>query len=175
MNQQIIQVAGFSNSGKTTLVEKLVRLLTKEGYRVGTLKHHGHGGQLTSTDYGKDSWKHSQAGSIATCAVSAGDLQLTINREQHWEVDELLSIYCKLPIDVIVIEGFKMAQYPKIVILKEEKDVTLLSKLNNIFCVISWFPLENEKKMQGIYYFQIDEESNYTNFILQKVKGQDNE
>lgn len=175
MNQKIIQVAGFSNSGKTTLVEKLVNLFVNENYRVGTIKHHGHGGDLTSLDTGKDSWKHRQAGSIVSGAVSQGTLQLNVMKKEPWEAVELISMYEQFPLDVIIIEGFKKSPFTKVVIVKEEEDLVLLTKLENIFCVISWFPLTNVVRKEGITYFQLEDETNYMGFILQTLKGQKNE
>ncbi len=175
MTQQMIQVAGFSNSGKTTLVEKLVISFTKENFKVGTLKHHGHGGELTSLDYGKDSWKHREAGAVVSGAVSKGQLQLNVLKEQIWEPKELIDLYKNFPIDVLVIEGFKASPFPKIVLIKQEEDLKLLKKLENIFCVISWISLPEEVQSESIHYFRIEEEEKYLQFILQKLKGQDNE
>lgn len=175
MSQKVIQVAGFSNSGKTTLVEKLVTALTKANFRVGTIKHHGHGDELTSHDYGKDSWKHRQAGAIVSSAVSGGNLQLQISQQQEWEAETLVGLYSQFPIDIIVIEGFKAATFPKIVLLKEEEDLKLLKKLNNIFCVISWFPIDESLKTDNIAYFTINDETEYLKYMLQKLKGQGND
>ncbi|OIJ10176.1 molybdopterin-guanine dinucleotide biosynthesis protein B [Anaerobacillus arseniciselenatis] len=175
MTQQMIQVAGFSNSGKTTLVEKLVICFTKENFKVGTLKHHGHGGELISLDYGKDSWKHRKAGAVVSGAVSKGELQLNVLNEQSWEPTELVDLYKNFPIDVLVIEGFKASPFPKIVLIKQADDLILLSKLENIFCVISWITLPKEVQSDSIRYYRIEEEEKYLQFILQKLKGQDNE
>lgn len=175
MTQQIVQVAGFSNSGKTTFVEKLVSRLIKENFQVGTVKHHGHGGELTSFDHGKDSWRHRQAGAVVSGAVSDGVLQLSVVKEVAWSPEELIELYKKFPIDVIVIEGFKASSFSKIVLVKEEEDLKLLSKLKNIFCVISWISIPLDLKSKEISYFQIDEEAKYINFIIQKLKGHDYE
>lgn len=175
MGQQIIQVAGYSNSGKTTLVEKLITAMSKENLRVGSIKHHGHGGDLANLDLGKDSWKHRQAGAIVSAAVSKGKLQLNVVRDEHWEVTELIALYSNFPLDVIIIEGFKISPFPKAVIIKEEADLALLKKLKNIVCVISWIPLPSDVIKETIAYFQINEEINYIDFIIQELKGQDND
>ena len=56
----IITVVGFSDAGKTTIIEKLVPELKQRGYRVGTVKHAAHGFAVDRE--GKDSWRHQQAG-----------------------------------------------------------------------------------------------------------------
>lgn len=172
MTKKIIQVAGFSNSGKTTLVAKLVSLASTNGLRVGTIKHHGHGGELTSLDEGKDSWKHRQAGAYASTTVSKGMLQLQVCQDHAWELNELLTLYQNITsFDVIIIEGFKASSYPKIVMIKHEEDLKLLAKLENIFCVISWFDLPSELKNQDITYFHLNDEGSYLDVLIQKMKG----
>ncbi|GAA3320219.1 hypothetical protein GCM10020331_030320 [Ectobacillus funiculus] len=43
----ILQIAGYQNSGKTTVAEQIISSLTKEGLRVASFKHHGHGGKTS--------------------------------------------------------------------------------------------------------------------------------
>ena len=57
----ILSIVGRSNSGKTTLLEKLIRELTQRGCRIGTIKHHFHGPVEVDVP-GKDSWRHKRAG-----------------------------------------------------------------------------------------------------------------
>ena len=56
----IISIVGNSNSGKTTLIEKLIPELKKRGYRVGVIKHAHHGFNIDKK--GKDSWRHKVEG-----------------------------------------------------------------------------------------------------------------
>lgn len=56
----IISFLGRPGSGKTTLLEVLIPLLRPKGYRIGTIKHGGHGFSLDQQ--GKDSWRLAQAG-----------------------------------------------------------------------------------------------------------------
>ena len=65
----ILSVVGRSNSGKTTLLEKLIRELARRGRHVGTIKHHFHG-PVTVDVPGKDSWRHREAGARAVALVS---------------------------------------------------------------------------------------------------------
>jgi len=55
MTTPIISIVGKSNSGKTTLLEKLIPELVKRGYRVATIKHNVHGFDIDHE--GKDSWR----------------------------------------------------------------------------------------------------------------------
>ena len=56
----IVSVVGRSNSGKTTLVVKLLRELKQRGYRVATIKHSDHDFEIDRP--GKDTWGHYEAG-----------------------------------------------------------------------------------------------------------------
>ena len=64
----VISVVGRSNSGKTTLIVKLVKELKSRGYKVATIKHSHHHFELDTE--GKDSWLHTQAGADAVVVAS---------------------------------------------------------------------------------------------------------
>ena len=79
MTSQIIKPAipfisfvGYSNSGKTTLIEQLVRELKKLGYRVATVKHAPHGFDMDRP--GKDSYRLKEAGSDVVVVSSLRSL-----------------------------------------------------------------------------------------------------
>ncbi len=64
----IVSIIGSSNSGKTTVIEKLIQELKSRGYRVATIKHTPQ--EVFFDEVGKDSWRHIQAGSEATILSS---------------------------------------------------------------------------------------------------------
>ena len=66
----IVSIVGRTNSGKTTLIEKLVPALSRRGHRVATIKHHHHG-EFEADHPGKDSWRHAQASAVATALAGA--------------------------------------------------------------------------------------------------------
>ncbi|MEC5423629.1 molybdopterin-guanine dinucleotide biosynthesis protein B [Virgibacillus sp. C22-A2] len=151
----IFQVVGYKNSGKTTLMERLISYLSSKELQVGTLKHHGHGGEPASVKE-TDSSKHLQAGSSISAVQGERELHITVKDTTSFELDELLQFYTVLPLDILLIEGYKKADYPKIVILKDEKDMALL-ELSNIIAVGCW----NEV---------LAENSDYYTFPLQKTE-----
>lgn len=125
---QIIQIVGYKNAGKTTLSCELVRILTAKGYRVGTLKHDAH--DFEPDVPGKDTWQHRQAGARVTAIASPS--RTAWIQEQSTPVEELVSRMETHSIDYLIIEGFKSAPYPKIVLLRSEEDRVLLSLPNII-------------------------------------------
>ncbi len=73
----IVSFVGKANSGKTTLLEKVVRELKLKGYRVAVIKHSPHGFEMDHP--GKDSWRLTQAGSDIV-ALSSSDKAVFVER-----------------------------------------------------------------------------------------------
>ncbi len=113
----IISIIGTQNSGKTTLVEKLVAELTARGRRVATMKHAAHG--TTFDQPGKDSWRHIQAGSRATL-VSSPEQILLFGPPAADAGPEELARYLGEDYDIIIAEGFKRGKGAKIEVHRKE-------------------------------------------------------
>lgn len=114
---KILGVAGTKNTGKTTLVTLIVSELVKRGYQVGTIKHTHHDLDLE----GKDTWKHRKAG--AELVVGSGDSTTTFISNGKMDLEKILkNITCLKELDYVVIEGFKMASYPKLSTTMAVKD-----------------------------------------------------
>ncbi len=110
---------GYQNSGKTTLVEKVIAALTARGVRVGTVKHHGHAGFDIDVP-GKDSWRHAQAGSRHVGVVSAIRYAEYADTEVEFSLDRLLARYTD--VDIVLVEGYKSACLPNIVVARSGVD-----------------------------------------------------
>ncbi len=107
-------VSGVKNSGKTTLVVKLIEKLKAMGYSVGTIKHDGH--EFSIDVENTDTAKHRAAGSDATIIYSATQYALM---KSHDEVEiETLLQYMK-NLDIVIIEGMKHSPYLKIEVVRE--------------------------------------------------------
>ncbi|AIF42755.1 molybdopterin-guanine dinucleotide biosynthesis protein B [Virgibacillus sp. SK37] len=130
----ICQIIGYKNAGKTTLMEQLIGYFTSRQWKVGAIKHHGHGGE---PDYqpGTDSQRHYEAG--ATISGVQGESQLQLTLRDDGSLENVLDFYRLLDLDMLFMEGYKKEDYPKIVILKDEKDVELLN-LSNVIAVGLW-------------------------------------
>jgi molybdopterin-guanine dinucleotide biosynthesis protein B len=102
-NIPVICVVGRAKSGRTTLLEKLIRELKGRGYRVGTIKHHSHAGFEVDRP-GKDTWRHAQAGSDHV-VIAAPDKIASIRR-----VDQEPGLYdivaTMTDVDVVLTEGY---------------------------------------------------------------------
>jgi molybdopterin-guanine dinucleotide biosynthesis protein B len=113
----VISIVGKSDSGKTSLLERLVPEIKKRGYKVGTIKHNTRGFELDHK--GKDSWRHKQAG--AQCVVLSGPSQIAMIRdvEKELTVHEIISKYLN-DMDVVLTEGYKKEDHLKIEIFRKD-------------------------------------------------------
>ena len=122
MPPKTVSVTGFKNSGKTSVVEALVKELSTRGHRIGTLKHTADDIDLDTP--GKDTSRHRDAGSVATGILQENTTALFI--------DERLSIHQAAEklgvIDILVIEGFKTVDtHARIIVPREDGDVEKLA------------------------------------------------
>lgn len=132
---RIIQIAGYKNSGKTTLSTRIIKMFTETGLKVGSLKHHGHGGiPLGFSD--TDSEQHRKAGAMFAGVEGEGVFQFTA---PNLKVEQLIDFYAFMKMDVLVVEGFKEKPFPKLVLLSEEKERRLLDRVENVKAVVSPF------------------------------------
>lgn len=115
MTVDIISIVGKSDSGKTTLLEKLVFELTGRGYRIGTVKHAHDGFDMDKA--GKDSWRHRKAGAHATLVMD--DVNIALIRSDSSGYIERMKTYLQ-DVDIILAEGFKGQKLPKIEIFRED-------------------------------------------------------
>lgn len=98
---RIVAVVGYKDSGKTRLVEALVRELTGRGYRVGTLKHTAEEVPLDTP--GKDTWRHREAGSVASAILHGRSAAFFI--DGYTSVNEAVERLGA--VDFVIVEGFK--------------------------------------------------------------------
>lgn len=115
----ILSVVGESDSGKTTLILKLLPELKKKGYRVAVAKHCPCGFDLDLE--GKDSWKFAQAGGEGTFLSSAGSMAVIRPREEILNLKEKLQNYFK-DFDIVLTEGYTDEPgIDKVLLVKEKR------------------------------------------------------
>lgn len=107
----VICFVGPSNSGKTTLIEKVIRSLSKRGYRIATVKHTHKRFEMDAE--GKDSWRHRSAGAKTVILSSASQFAVFSDTERELTVEDVLEKWVH-DADILIVEGFKRDKYPKI-------------------------------------------------------------
>lgn len=105
----VISIIGRSKSGKTSLIEKLVAELKLRGYCVATIKH----AQEIDFKPSRDNWRHLKAGSTATIVVSPDEAVLVKPVMDGYALDDVARLLGE-DYDIIITEGFKQANTPKI-------------------------------------------------------------
>jgi len=131
----IVSIVGKSDSGKTTLIEKLVPELTQRGYRIATVKHDTHGFEVDQE--GKDSWRHKQAGAHTVVISSPQKVALIRDVEKDLTLEEIREKLIQ-DVDLILSEGYKKDIQPKIEIFRKEKHKELLcTKEDNLIAIVS--------------------------------------
>ncbi|RJX41720.1 molybdopterin-guanine dinucleotide biosynthesis protein B [Paenibacillus pinisoli] len=129
----IIQLVGYKNTGKTTSVCRLTERYKGLGLRVGTIKHDAHDFQIDTP--GTDTWKHQAAGADITAITSAS--RTAILKQSKSELDALIAAIAQ-DVDIILIEGFKTAPYPKLVFAREADQLRLLESVSQPIALVGW-------------------------------------
>lgn len=110
----IIGFAAFSGTGKTTLLTQLIPVFNQKGMRVGLIKHSHHSFQIDQP--GKDSFRLREAGASLVMLVSTHRRAIITEFQEIKEpdLDEQLLAFDQSGLDLILVEGFKRARFPKI-------------------------------------------------------------
>jgi len=123
--QPVMGVMGPSGSGKTTLLSDLIPILTKRGFTVSTVKHTHHGFDVDKP--GKDSYRHREAGAQEVLLASANRWALLHEVGAEAEPNMVDLIAKMTPVDILLIEGFKKHDFPKIEVFRPSIGKPLLS------------------------------------------------
>ena len=121
---KVFGLAGWKNSGKTTLGVRLVTLLTDRGLKISTVKHADLSFDVDQP--GKDSHRHRAAGATEVVVASARRWALIheLREEPEPDLGELLNRMAE--VDLILIEGFKKLGHDKIEVHRPAAETPLL-------------------------------------------------
>lgn len=110
-----VSIVGRHNSGKTTLIEKLIAELVGRGLDVGSVKHHSHVGFDIDIP-GKDSWRHRHAGASETVIAAPGQMARIQTTDGEAECADIVA---SMPgHDVVIVEGYRKSGLPTIEIMR---------------------------------------------------------
>jgi molybdopterin-guanine dinucleotide biosynthesis protein B len=131
-------MVGKSGVGKTTALEKVIRELKRRGHKVGTVKHDTHGFDVDKP--GKDSWRHAQAGSDAV--VISGPQKMALIRQLDGEMplDEIVRLMGD--VDLVITEGYKRGDKPKIEVTRRERGTELLCQADELIGIMTDYPVD---------------------------------
>ncbi len=166
MKPPVVSVVAKSGTGKTTLLEKLIAGLKQRGYRVGAIKHDAH--SFSIDHEGKDSWRLTRAGADIMLITSPEKVAMVKQNRQQEEpsLSETIAEYCG-DLDILLTEGFKRSNMPKIEIHRRERSSDLLCRGAEhdptLIAVASDAPLELDVPL-----FHIDDAEKICDFIVER-------
>jgi molybdopterin-guanine dinucleotide biosynthesis protein B len=157
---KILNIVGRSRSGKTTLIEKIISELKLRGYSIATIKNTFH--KINLDSQGKDTWRHIQAGSLATALNSPDSIMIIkkVNEQDH--INEILKFYDN-DYDIIIIEGYKQSDFPKIEVHRKEKGLPL-ENIKNIIAIVTDEKLDTQYRQ-----FCFDDIKDISEFIVNNI------
>ena len=135
----IISIVGKANSGKTTLLEKLIAELRQREYNVAVIKHVAEDVELDTK--GKDSWRFSQAGSEVV-AISSPHQLAVFRKVKHDLSPQEISRTFDGEYGIILTEGFKQANTYKIEVHRKDQGKDLVSNSKQLLAVVTDETLE---------------------------------
>ncbi len=161
---KIYGVTGWKNTGKTTLMERLVAEMVARGLRVSTVKHAHHDTEIDHP--GRDSHRHRVAG--ATEVVLCSPRRWAVMHELRDTAEPpLADLLARLsPVDLVLIEGYKRAAHPKIEAYRACAGRDLLARSNDtIRAVASDTALDGI----GLPVLDLDDTAAIADFILRDL------
>lgn len=157
----VIAVSGVKNSGKTTLLEKLVAILTERGLRVAVIKHDAH--SFEPDVAGTDSWRHRRAGAYGT-AVYDGEKFLLV-KEQQVSAEDLIRAFPEA--DLILLEGQKSSAWPKFEIVRRGNSDRSVCDPDTMLGLVTDLPLE----VPGVPTYDLNDAAAVADRIEDYLKG----
>jgi molybdopterin-guanine dinucleotide biosynthesis adapter protein len=155
----VVSIVGKSSTGKTTFLEKLIRELAGRHYRVATIKHSHHA--ISFDQPNKDSWRHAQAGAVATMCSSTTEIQIIKPVPRELTVEEL-AVHLGAEYDIILSEGFSRGNAPKVEIHRKDAG-PLLDTASNLMAVVTDETLDID-----VPQFSHDDVKGVAEFLVQR-------
>ncbi|MBA9084012.1 molybdopterin-guanine dinucleotide biosynthesis protein B [Fontibacillus solani] len=169
-DQKIIQIVGYKNSGKTTLISRLIPILNNMNYKIAVIKHDVHG--FDSDVEGTDTYKLRQAGALATAITSPW--RTAIMEERETSVQSLINYFREY--DLVFLEGFKQEDYPKLVLVTSTEDMRLVRELSQVIGIVyrdlndrernELLAMSSEKSLP---LFEVSQNRDIVSFIIESM------
>jgi molybdopterin-guanine dinucleotide biosynthesis protein MobB len=136
-------IAGYKNSGKTTLIVELLRELKGRGWRVGTIKHAHHAFDIDHP--GKDSYLHRAAGATEVIVASARRVAhiRELDDSEEPELNELLGRMGN--VDLVLVEGWKSGDHARLELRRAAAPAPAFAgNVPGVLAIVSETPLQAE-------------------------------
>ncbi len=152
-------VGSKSNVGKTKVLCDIIRELKRRNYKVGTIKHDVHSFEIDHP--GKDTWMHAEAGADVVSISSKKKMAIIEKIEKEYSLDEMIK---KIKdVDIVITEGYKSENKPKLEVFRKEITDKLISKDEDLFGIVT-----NKKLDRNIAQFDFNEIKEVVDLIEEK-------
>ena len=159
MDIPVISFVGFSGTGKTTLIEKLIRSLKADGVRVAVVKHDVHGFEMDQE--GKDTWRFTQAGADMTLIASPEKSAVLDQRP-----GDLWSMLARVhDVDLVIVEGFKREPITQFGLIRKALGNNLPQPLEHYAAIVT-----DDRPDTGVPIFSLEDIRGIKEFIMQNQK-----
>ncbi len=159
---KIIGVVGWKNTGKTTLIEKLINEFNKRNLTVSTIKHSHH--NFSVDREGTDSFRHFNAGTKETILTSEKKWIKFSRQTTDPKPNLPFLIEQIIPVDIVIVEGFKASDHKKVEVVDSVSSRKPLYETDRTICAL----VMNKQKFQNtaLPQFERDDISSICDFIL---------
>ena len=156
----VVSIVGQrSNSGKTTLLVKLLAEAKRRGWRVAAVKHDVHGFEMDKP--GKDTWRFAQAGADVVVISSPEKMAMIEKVQEERTLEQVLERI--RDVDLIFTEGYKHGNQPRIEVFRSEVHQELLSDPEQLMAIASDVRFE-----LGVPCFGLDDAQGICDFLASK-------
>ncbi len=161
----VFGVIGWKNSGKTTLMERLIEEFTLRGLCVSAIKHAHHAFDIDQPD--RDSYKFRSAGARRTAIVSRNRWAMIheLRTEDEPPLDDIISHVGAC--DLILIEGYKWSKHDKIEVRNPALPNPTLADNDPNIVAVAFQGAPDEQKLP---VFDVNEIAKIADFISTHVK-----
>lgn len=159
---KLLAISGVKNSGKTTLITRIIPKLTEYGMKIATIKHDGHG--FTADIEDTDTFRHKMAGAYGT-AVFSDQKYMVVKDVPDCSEKKIFDFFSEA--DLIFLEGFKNSEYPKIEIVRSGNSQNSVCDPGTLVALVSDLPLE----ILGVPVFGLNEIDAMAKFIYEWTVG----
>jgi molybdopterin-guanine dinucleotide biosynthesis protein B len=159
----IVSVVGKSGAGKTTFLEELIREIKRRGYRLAVVKHDTHGFEIDRP--GKDTWRMAQAGSDVVVISSPEKMAMIKKTGRDLPLDEIAQ-YIGDDVDLILSEGYKREDKPKIEVSRKEVSSELLCTEDELLALAT-----DQEFDINVPHFALDDVRGLVDLLERQVLG----
>jgi molybdopterin-guanine dinucleotide biosynthesis protein B len=163
----VFAVSGVKNSGKTTLICRLLEIFSEKGMKVATVKHDGH--DFAADVPGTDTYRQLEAGAYGTVVFSS-EKYMVVKRQKDTAAASLIELFPEA--DLILLEGFKYAPYPKIeIIRKGNSDRSVCRGFHLEAIATDLLPEEIAEEDRTVPILNLGNVQEIADFILERVRN----